>query len=69
MILILIIFKCKKIIGKYLIYDISYKSLIDANPLHIRLDKIDGFIRVYNATRYLLLFGPEKYDTIYNRIR
>ena len=31
--------------------------------------KIDGFIRVYNETRYLLLFGSEKYDSIYNTIR
>ena len=27
------------------------------------------FIRVYDGTRYLVLFGPEKYDVIYNRIR
>ena len=29
----------------------------------------NGFIRVYDGTRYLVLFGPEKYDVIYNRIR
>ena len=29
-----------------LIYDISYKTLIDSKPLRIRLDKIDGFIRI-----------------------
>ena len=38
-------------------------------PLRIRFDKIDRFIRVYDGTRYLVLFGPEKYDAIYNRIR
>ena len=27
-----------------LIYDISYKTLIDPKPLHIRFGKIDGFI-------------------------
>ena len=32
-------------------------------------DIIDGFVRDYNGTRYLVLFGPEKYDVIYNRIR
>ena len=32
-------------------------------------DKIDGFIRVYDVTRYLVLFGAEKYDFIYNRVR
>ena len=31
--------------------------------------KLDEFIRVYEGTRYLLLFDPEKYDAIYNRIR
>ena len=31
--------------------------------------KIDEFIRIYNETRYLSLFGPEKYDAIYNRIK
>ena len=40
-----------------------------AKPLRIRFDKIDGFIRVYDGSRYLVLFGREKYDFIYNRIR
>ena len=48
---------------------ISDKSLIDSKPLRIRFDKIDGFIRIYDGTRYLTLFGSEKYDAIYNRIR
>ena len=52
-----------------MIYDISCKTLIGGKPLHIRVDKIDGFIRVYKGTRYLLLVVPEKYDAIYNRIR
>ena len=54
---------------KILVYNISYKSLIDSKPLCIRFDKIDGFIRVYDGTRYLVLFGSEKYDSICNRIR
>ena len=32
-------------------------------------DKVDWFTRVYDATRYLILFGPENYDAICNRIR
>ena len=52
-----------------MIYDISYKILIGAKPLPIRFDKVDGFIRVYDGNRYLVLFDPEKYDAIYNRIR
>ena len=52
-----------------LIYDISYKTLIVLKPLRIGFDKMDGFIRIYDGTRYLVLLGPEKYDSIYNRIR
>ena len=35
----------------------------------IRFDKIDGFIRVYDGTRSLVLFGPEKYEVFYNVIK
>ena len=52
-----------------MIYDISYKTLIDPKPLRIRFYKIDEFIRTYDGTRYLTLFDSEKYDAIYNRIR
>ena len=31
--------------------------------------KYFGFIRVYDGSRYLVLFGLEKYDAIYIRIR
>ena len=48
-----------------LVYDISYKTLIGAKLLRISFEKINGFIRVYDQTRYLVLFGPEKYDTIF----
>ena len=51
-------------------YNILCKNLIGAKPLHIRLDKMDGFIRVFDGTRYLVLFECEKYDFIhYNRTR
>ena len=52
-----------------LICDISYKTLIGASPLHVRFDKLDGFIRIYDRTRYLTLFSSEKQDAIYNKIR
>ena len=32
-------------------------------------EKINGMIRVYDGTRYLIIFGSEKYDFIYSRIR
>ena len=43
--------------------------MIGPNPLRLRFDKINGFIRTYDGIRYLVLFGPEKYDAIYNRVR
>ena len=46
-----------------------YKSLTNAKLLCIRFDKIDRFIRVFDGTRYLVLFGSEKYNFFYNRIR
>ena len=35
----------------------------------IKFDKIDGSVTVFDGTRYFLLFGSGKYDSIYNRIR
>ena len=43
--------------------------MIVAKPIRIRFDKVDWFIRVYDGTRYFVLFGPEKCDVICNRIR
>ena len=54
--------------GNILIYKNSYKILIDTKPLRIRFDKVDGFIRVCGGTRYLVLFGDEKYVLIYKII-
>ena len=35
-----------------IIYDILYKTFMGAKPLRIRLDKIDGFIKIYDGIRY-----------------
>ena len=32
-------------------------------------DKVNGFIRDFNGTKYLVLFRLEKCDAIYDRIR
>ena len=45
---------------KYLIYGTSHKTLIGSKPLHIWFNKIDGFVRIYDRTRYSVLFGPQK---------
>ena len=52
-----------------LVYDISCKPFMGAKPLHIRFDKVDGFIKVYDGITFFLLFGPWRYDSIYGRIR
>ena len=35
----------------------------------IRFDKIDGFIKIYDEVRYLVLFASETYNEIYDKIR
>ena len=37
--------------------------------MRIRFDQIDGLVRIYDGIIYLTLFGSEKYQAIYNRIR
>ena len=49
----------KKSLENILIYDVSYKTLIETNPLHISFDKIDGIIRIYNGNRYWTFFDSE----------
>ena len=40
-----------------LIYDISCKTnCIGSIPLHVRFDKKDGFIKIYDGIRHLVLF-------------
>ena len=58
----------KNHIKNILFHHISYKPLINTKLLRIRFDKIDGFIRVYDGTSYLVLFGSEKYDFIYKKL-
>ena len=52
-----------------LIHEISYKTFMVAKPSYIRFNEIDGFIKIYDGIRYLVLFGSGWYDAIYNRIR
>ena len=59
----------EKFLENILIYDISYKALIDSKFLRIKFNKIDEIIRIYDGTRYLTLFGTKICDTIYDRIR
>ena len=60
--------KLYKTYKNILIYDISYKTFMGAKQLRIRSDEIDGFIQVYDGTRYLVFFGSGWYDAIGNRM-
>ena len=37
--------------------------------LCIRFSEIDGFIKTHDGIRYLVLYGLERYNANYNRIR
>ena len=52
-----------------LVYDISYKTFMNEKLLHIRFNKVNGFIKIYDGARYLVLFGPKWYGAICYRIR
>ena len=58
--------------GLYRVYTSNRKhtgvNLGVCGDVRMRLAKIDGFIRVYDDTKNLVLFGGDKYDWIYNRI-
>ena len=62
------ILKDEKFHENILICNISYKTLIIPKPLHIRFDKTDGFMRIYDGTTQLVLLAIEKYDVIFNKI-
>ena len=59
----------KKLYINTLVYNISYKNSIGTKLVCIRFNKVDEFIRLYDGTGHLVLFDPEKYDAIYNRIK
>ena len=52
-----------------LIYGISYKTSTGTKPLRIRFDKIDGFIKIYDNSRYSVLFDYSYCDEIYDKIK
>ena len=59
-----------KIIGKYFgLWHFAENFNLQTLQNHVLGSKIDEFIRFYDKTRYLALFGDEKHDSIYNRIR
>ena len=59
----------EKIYKNTLIDDISYKTFMDSIPLRIRFNKIDGFIKIYDGIRYLVMLGYSWFDKICDRIK
>ena len=59
----------EKICKNILIYGIScHSTFMGSIPFGIRFDEIDGFIKIYDGIRYLVLFSY-LYDEICNRIK
>ena len=42
---------------------------MDAKSSSIMFNEIERLIKIYDGIRYLVLFGSEQYDAIYNRFR
>ena len=38
-------------------------------PLRIRFDKVNGFIKIYDGMRYLVLYDYKRCNAIYDRIK
>ena len=49
--------------------DISYKTLTGAKPLRITYDGIDGFIKIHDRIKYLVLYGHAWFDKICDMIK
>ena len=45
------------------------KASTNAKPFHIRLDKLDGFIKVHDKIRYLVLFDYNNCDEVCDKIK
>ena len=52
----------EKLYENVLVYNISYITLIGVNPIRIRFNKVHGFIKIYDGTRYLKSFELVKYQ-------
>ena len=47
----------------------TFMTLIRPKSLFIKFNKVDEFVRIYDGFRYSVLFGPERCNVIYNRVR
>ena len=53
----------------FLFITFCIKICLVQNLLRSRMDKVNGFFRVYDGTRYLVIFEPKKHNDIFNMIR
>ena len=60
----------EKLYENILVHNVLYKKCMDAKPLHIRFDKVDRIIKIYDWIRYLELSDScnEVYYEINSRI-
>ena len=56
----------KKSYENIFLFNILYKKYMDAKPLRIRFDKVDGIIKIHGRIRYLEL--SNSYNEVYCRI-
>ena len=54
----------EKIYKNNLIYDNSHKIFMGSKPLRIWFDKIEGFIKIYDGIRYLVILDHSWFDEI-----
>ena len=67
---ILVILLDEKLYKIISVYDISNKTTTDPKPLCIRLDKIDGFVRIRgDEFRYLVLLNNGLFDKFCDEIK
>ena len=61
----MILYETKKY-ENIVIYDYLYKIFMGSKPLCIKFNKTDGFIKICNGIRYLILFSYWWYDKIFD---
>ena len=57
----------EKLQWNILVHEISYKTLIGVKRLCLSFDEADRFIRICYGTRYIVVFGGEKFFFINSR--
>ena len=59
----------EKVYKSNLVHGISYKTFMNSKSLRIWFDKIDGFIKIYDGIRHLVILGHSCFDEICDSIK